>query len=74
MGLLKNSDISIIPRLLLNGGVQFGIAGLGIGHHWSVFCGRKNFKHLIGIQDRMLARQQWGIKLFVLSYLDLLYF
>ena len=30
MGFVKDSDISIIPRLLLNAGVQFGIAGLGI--------------------------------------------
>lgn len=27
---VTNSDISVIPRLLLNAGVQFGIAGLGI--------------------------------------------
>ena len=27
---VKNSNISVIPRLLLNAGVQFGIAGLGI--------------------------------------------
>ena len=27
---VTNNDISIIPRLLLNAGVQFGVAGLGI--------------------------------------------
>lgn len=30
MNYVKNRDISIIPRLLLNAGVQFGVAGLGI--------------------------------------------
>ncbi len=30
MNFVKNSNISVIPRLLLNAGVQFGIAGLGI--------------------------------------------
>lgn len=30
MNFVKNSDISVVPRLLLNAVVQFGIAGLGI--------------------------------------------
>ena len=30
MNYVKNSDISVIPRLLLNASVQFGVAGLGI--------------------------------------------
>ena len=30
MSFVKNSEISVIPRLLLNAVVQFGIAGLGI--------------------------------------------
>lgn len=30
MNYVKNRDISVIPRLLLNAGVQFGVAGLGI--------------------------------------------
>ena len=30
MSFVANSSISVIPRLLLNAGVQFGIAGLGI--------------------------------------------
>lgn len=30
MNFVKNSDISVIPRLLLNASVQFGVAGLGI--------------------------------------------
>lgn len=30
MNFVTNSDISVIPRLLLNAGVQFGVAGLGI--------------------------------------------
>ena len=30
MNFVKNSDISVIPRLLLNANVQFGVAGLGI--------------------------------------------
>lgn len=30
MNFVKNSEVSVIPRLLLNAAVQFGIAGLGI--------------------------------------------
>lgn len=30
MSFVANSKISVVPRLLLNAGVQFGIAGLGI--------------------------------------------
>lgn len=30
MNFVKNSEVSVIPRLLLNSAVQFGIAGLGI--------------------------------------------
>ena len=30
MDFVKNSDISIVPRLLLLAGIQFGVAGLGI--------------------------------------------
>ena len=30
MRFVKNRDISVIPRLLLNAAVQFGVAGLGI--------------------------------------------
>lgn len=30
MNYVKNRDISVIPRLLLNASVQFGVAGLGI--------------------------------------------
>ena len=30
MNFVKNSDISVIPRLLLNASIQFGVAGLGI--------------------------------------------
>lgn len=30
MSIVANSNISVIPRLLLNAGVQFGVAGLGI--------------------------------------------
>lgn len=30
MNFVKNSNISVNPRLLLNAGVQFGVAGLGI--------------------------------------------
>lgn len=30
MNFAKNSNISVIPRLLLSAGVQFGVAGLGI--------------------------------------------
>ena len=30
MGYITNSNISVVPRLLLNAGIQFGIAGLGI--------------------------------------------
>lgn len=44
MGFVKDSDISIIPRLLLNAGVQFGIAGLGI----TIVCilRKENLQHL----------------------------
>ena len=34
MNFVKNSEVSVIPRLLLNAAVQFGIAGLGI----SIVC------------------------------------
>lgn len=30
MNFVKNSDVSVIPRLLLNATVQFGVAGMGI--------------------------------------------
>ena len=30
MSFVANSNISVVPRLLLNVGVQFGVAGLGI--------------------------------------------
>ena len=30
MSFVVNSNISVVPRLLLNAGVQFGVAGLGI--------------------------------------------
>lgn len=30
MSFIANSNISIVPRLLLNAGIQFGVAGLGI--------------------------------------------
>ena len=30
MSFVANSNISVVPRLLLNAGVQFGVAGLGI--------------------------------------------
>lgn len=57
MNFVANSDISIVPRLLLNAGIQFGIAGLGI----SIVCilrkerfahfgltGKNLFKSIIG--------------------------
>lgn len=30
MNFIMNKNISILPRLLLNAGIQFGVAGLGI--------------------------------------------
>lgn len=43
MSFVANSNISVIPRLLLNAGVQFGIAGLGI----TIVCifRKENFTH-----------------------------
>lgn len=43
MSFVANSSISVIPRLLLNAGVQFGVAGLGI----TIVCifRKENFTH-----------------------------
>lgn len=30
MRFVKNSEVSVIPRLLLNAAVQFGVAGMGV--------------------------------------------
>lgn len=41
MSFVANSNISVIPRLLLNAGVQFGVAGLGFNSHPRfTFCKR----------------------------------
>lgn len=63
MGFVKDSDISIIPRLLLNAGVQFGIAGLGI----TIVCIlRKEKFTAFGLTRKNAARQQWE-RFYVLS-------
>ncbi len=43
MNFVENSNISVVPRLLLNAGVQFGVAGLGI----TIVCilRKENFTH-----------------------------
>ncbi len=52
MNFVANSNISVIPRLLLNAGVQFGVAGLGIT---IVFIFRKeNLKHFGFIRKNIL--------------------
>lgn len=43
MSFVTNNNISVVPRLLFNAGVQFGVAGLGI----TIVCilRKENFTH-----------------------------
>ena len=52
MSFIGNSNISVIPRLLLNAGVQFGVAGLGI----TIVCilRKENFTHFGLIRKNIL--------------------
>lgn len=59
---VTDSSISVIPRLLLNAAIQFGVAGLGI----TIVCvlRRERFTHF-GLTQKMLSRQS-SVRLYVL--------
>lgn len=57
MNFVKNSEVSVIPRLLLNAAVQFGIAGLGI----SLVCIiRKESFSQFGLRTKNISRSIIG--------------
>ncbi len=57
MSFVANSNISVVPRLLLNAGVQFGVAGLGI----TIVCilRKENFTHF-GLIQKTFLKQSSG--------------
>ena len=70
MNYVTNSDISIIPRLLLNAGVQFGIAGLGI----TIVCilRRERFT-LFGLKTDNIIKAIFGTVLSFLPYIGYIF-
>lgn len=62
-----NSNISVVPRLLLNAGVQFGVAGLGI----TIVCilRKEKFTHFGLIRKNVFKAIIWTIICFVPSIL-----
>ena len=67
MSFVVNSNISVVPRLLLNAGVQFGVAGLGI----TIVCilRKKKFTHFGLIRKNVFKAIIWTIICFVPSIL-----
>ena len=65
MSFVANSSISVIPRLLLNAGVQFGIAGLGI----TIVCifRKENFTYFGLTRKNLFKTIIWTIICFVPS-------
>ena len=63
MGFVANSNISVVPRLLLNAGVQFGVAGLGI----TIVCILRKEKFTqFGLTRKNVLKQSFG-QLYALS-------
>ena len=67
MSFVVNSNISVVPRLLLNAGVQFGVAGLGI----TIVCilRKEKFTHFGLIRTNVFKAIIWTIICFVPSIL-----
>ena len=67
MSFVVNSNISVVPRLLLNAGVQFGVAGLGI----TIVCilRKENFTHFGLTRKNIFKTIIWTIICFVPSIL-----
>ena len=67
MSFVVNSNISVVPRLLLNAGVQFGVAGLGI----TIVCilRKEKFTHFGLIRKNVFKAIIWTIICFVTSIL-----
>ena len=67
MSFVVNSNISVVPRLLLNAGVQFGVAGLGI----TIVCilRKEKFTHFGLIRKNVFKAIIWTIICFVPSIL-----
>ena len=67
MSFVVNSNISVVPRLLLNAGVQFGVAGLGI----TIDCilRKEKFTHFGLIRKNVFKAIIWTIICFVPSIL-----
>lgn len=70
MSFVANSNISVIPRLLLNAGVQFGVAGLGI----TIVCilRKESFTHF-GLIRKIFSKQSSG-RLYALSRPSVIFF
>lgn len=67
MSFVANSNISVVPRLLLNAGVQFGLAGLGI----TIVCilCKEKFTHFGLTRKNVFKAIIWTIICFVPSIL-----
>ena len=67
MSFVVNSNISVVPRLLLNAGVQFGVAGLGI----TIVCilRKEKFTHFGLVRKNVFKAIIWTIICFVPSIL-----
>lgn len=67
MSFVVNSNISVVPRLLLNAGIQFGVAGLGI----TIVCilRKEKFTHFGLIRKNVFKAIIWTIICFVPSIL-----
>ena len=67
MSFVVNSNISVVPRLLLNAGVQFGVAGLGS----TIVCilRKEKFTHFGLIRKNVFKAIIWTIICFVPSIL-----
>jgi len=67
MNFVTNSNISVVLRLLLNAGVQFGVAGLGI----TIVCilRKEKFTHFGLIRKNVFKAIIWTIICFVPSIL-----
>ena len=70
MNFVTNSNISVVLRLLLNAGVQFGVAGLGI----TIVCilRKENFTHF-GLTRKNFSKQS-SEQLYALSRPSVMFF
>ncbi len=72
MSFVANSNISVIPRLLLNAGVQFGVAGLGI----TIVCifAKKKVSRIFGLIRKKYFSKQSSGRLYALSRPSVIFF